>query len=175
MLRELAARGFELLELICLSMGRLSLLGYAPKCMLRLSARHFLSSVESPVDRGGMYGGLSILQQALRHRRTFYTYCAVIEKPADFAISGMELGKRYIHATGICYAVERDYYEILGVSKNASRDEIKKAFHALAKKYHPDANKSNPSAKRKFQEIRDAYEVKFRFCKTPKKENSMIG
>lgn len=34
------------------------------------SARHFLSSVESPVDRGGMYGGLSILQQALRHRRS---------------------------------------------------------------------------------------------------------
>ncbi|KAL0361779.1 UNVERIFIED_CONTAM: Chaperone protein dnaJ 1, mitochondrial [Sesamum radiatum] len=56
--------------------------------------------------------------------------------------------------------MERDYYEILGISKNASRDEIKKAFHALAKKYHPDSNKNSPSAKRKFQEIRDAYEMR---------------
>ncbi|KAK6938106.1 DnaJ domain [Dillenia turbinata] len=60
---------------------------------------------------------------------------------------------------GYCHSKEKDYYEILGVSKDASRDEIKKAFHMLAKKYHPDANKSNPAAKRKFQEIRDAYET----------------
>ncbi|KAI5654963.1 hypothetical protein M9H77_32150 [Catharanthus roseus] len=67
--------------------------------------------------------------------------------------------KRSIHATGASYSTQRDYYEILGVSKDATREEIKKAFHALAKKYHPDANKNNPSAKRKFQEIRDAYET----------------
>ncbi|GMN40080.1 hypothetical protein TIFTF001_009315 [Ficus carica] len=60
---------------------------------------------------------------------------------------------------GFYSSPERDYYEILGVQRNASRDEIKKAFHALAKKYHPDANKDNPSAKREFQEIRDAYET----------------
>ncbi|KAH7519015.1 hypothetical protein JRO89_XSUnG0153600 [Xanthoceras sorbifolium] len=79
--------------------------------------------------------------------------------PADFATTGMLLTKRSIHATGSCYSTQRDYYEILGVPETASRDEIKKAFHVLAKKYHPDANKNNPSAKRKFQEIRDAYEV----------------
>ncbi|GFS43981.1 DNAJ heat shock family protein [Actinidia rufa] len=62
---------------------------------------------------------------------------------------------------GCCYYPRRDCYEILGVSKDASRDEIKKAFHELAKKYHPDANKNNPSAKRKFQEIRDAYEERY--------------
>ncbi|XP_057974122.1 chaperone protein dnaJ 1, mitochondrial isoform X2 [Malania oleifera] len=56
-------------------------------------------------------------------------------------------------------SIQRDYYGILGVPNNASRDEIKKAFHALAKKYHPDSNKNNPSAKRKFQQIRDAYET----------------
>lgn len=55
--------------------------------------------------------------------------------------------------------IERDYYEVLGVPKDATRDDIKKAFHALAKKYHPDRNKNNPAAKRKFQEIRDAYET----------------
>ncbi|RVW17807.1 Chaperone protein dnaJ 1, mitochondrial [Vitis vinifera] len=79
-------------------------------------------------------------------------------KPSDFATMGIPSATRYIHATGICYSTERNYYEILGVPQNASRDEIKKAFHVLAKKFHPDANKNNPYAKRKFQEIRDAYE-----------------
>ncbi|XP_048130667.1 chaperone protein dnaJ 1, mitochondrial isoform X4 [Rhodamnia argentea] len=66
---------------------------------------------------------------------------------------------RCLHATGSCRYPERSYYDVLGVSENASRAEIKKAFHMLAKKHHPDANKNNPSAKRKFQEIRDAYET----------------
>lgn len=53
---------------------------------------------------------------------------------------------------------KRDYYEILGVSKDASKDEIKKAFRQLARKYHPDVNKS-PGAAEKFKEVKDAYEV----------------
>lgn len=53
---------------------------------------------------------------------------------------------------------KRDYYEVLGVSRNASVDEIKKAFRTLAKKYHPDVNK-DPSAEDKFKEINEAYEV----------------
>lgn len=71
----------------------------------------------------------------------------------------MLLSRRFVHATGAYQSPERSYYEILGVSKDATHDEIKKAFHALAKKYHPDANKNNPSAKRQFQEIREAYET----------------
>ena len=52
-----------------------------------------------------------------------------------------------------------DYYKILGVDKNASQDDIKKAFRKLVRKYHPDLNPNDPSAKDKFQEINEANEV----------------
>lgn len=53
----------------------------------------------------------------------------------------------------------RDFYEILGVSKNASDDEIKKAFRQLAHKYHPDKNPDDKTAEERFKEINAAYEV----------------
>ncbi len=53
----------------------------------------------------------------------------------------------------------KDYYSILGVEKNASDEDIKSAYRKLAKKYHPDLNKDNPSAAEKFKEVNEAYEV----------------
>ena len=56
-------------------------------------------------------------------------------------------------------ADKRDYYEVLGLSKSASVDEIKKAYRKLAKQYHPDLNPGDKSAEAKFKEVNEAYEV----------------
>lgn len=63
---------------------------------------------------------------------------------------------------------KRDYYEVLGVSRNASVDEIKKAYRKLARQYHPDANPDDPQAEAKFKEISEAYVV---LCDSEKRAN----
>ena len=54
---------------------------------------------------------------------------------------------------------KRDYYEVLGVGKNADDKELKSAFRKMAKQYHPDANPDDSTAEQKFKEASEAYEV----------------
>lgn len=56
-------------------------------------------------------------------------------------------------------AEKRDYYEVLGVSKTATSDDLKKAYRKLAKQYHPDMNPGDKTAEAKFKEVNEAYEV----------------
>ena len=54
---------------------------------------------------------------------------------------------------------KRDYYEVLGVQKNATKDEIKKGYRKLAVQYHPDKNPGDKEAEEKFKEATEAYEI----------------
>ncbi len=56
-------------------------------------------------------------------------------------------------------ATKKDYYEVLGINRDASDDEIKKAYRKLAMKYHPDRNPDNPKAEESFKEAKEAYEI----------------
>ena len=55
--------------------------------------------------------------------------------------------------------MSKDYYNILGVTKQTPPDEIKKAYRQLAKKYHPDRNQGDDDAEQKFKEINEAYDI----------------
>jgi len=54
---------------------------------------------------------------------------------------------------------KRDYYEVLGISKNCSEAELKKAYRRAAQKHHPDRNQDNKDAEEKFKECKEAYEI----------------
>ncbi|HEX2728819.1 MAG TPA: DnaJ domain-containing protein, partial [Rubrobacteraceae bacterium] len=56
-------------------------------------------------------------------------------------------------------ATKRDYYEVLGLSREASEGEIKKAYRRLARDHHPDANPNDHGAEERFKELTEAYEV----------------
>lgn len=78
--------------------------------------------------------------------------------------SGLKLACRCGHQTARMLHTSRqlwreDYYKVLGVPRNASQKDIKKAYYEMAKQYHPDTNQGNPKMQQKFQEVSEAYEV----------------
>lgn len=66
---------------------------------------------------------------------------------------------RHLYVSATSLQARRNYYEVLGVPKTSSQKDIKKAYYQLAKKYHPDTNKNDPQAQKKFQEVSEAYEI----------------
>ncbi|MCL7028285.1 hypothetical protein MKW94_006066, partial [Papaver nudicaule] len=103
----------------------------------------------------------SLFNDSLRvgSRRGFISGIHNPLKPRNGGLGGVNgnwFAKRSIHATGSTCA--RDYYDVLGVSKDSSASDIKKAYYAVAKKLHPDTNKDDADAEAKFQEVQKAYE-----------------
>jgi molecular chaperone DnaJ len=66
---------------------------------------------------------------------------------------------------------KRDYYEVLGINRNASKEDIRKAYRKLAMQYHPDRNPDDQSAEAKFKEAAEAYEV----LNNDEKKHGMTG
>ncbi|XP_016839471.1 protein tumorous imaginal discs, mitochondrial isoform X2 [Nasonia vitripennis] len=79
-------------------------------------------------------------------------------KVHKYTAAGSLQSHRKFHLTSETLA-KKSYYEVLGISRNSSAKDIKKAYYQLAKKYHPDTNKDDPNASKKFQEVSEAYEV----------------
>ena len=74
-------------------------------------------------------------------------------------MSYLTCGLRQVKGRVSVLAEKRDYYEVLGVDKNADEQQIKKAYWKLAKKYHPDVNPGDKAAEESFKEANEAYEV----------------
>lgn len=97
----------------------------------------------------------------VRDNSASFVYCFVNANKRCHLVqvnSLSNLRARYFHTSRLSTSQKRDLYEVLGVPRNASKQEIKKAYYNLAKKYHPDTNK-DPGAHQKFTEISNAYEV----------------
>ncbi|CAI0447919.1 unnamed protein product [Linum tenue] len=127
----------------------------------KLCRLHFLSStaVEAAGNGGYSLRRITTLSPSNLPYRITQRYTS-IGRPTGVGMVEIPLLQwRCFHATGSIHAKEQSYYEVLGVPQNASKEDIKRAFRVLAKKYHPDANKNNPSAQKKFLEIREAYET----------------
>ena len=75
------------------------------------------------------------------------------------AVSSNEFISQYEESEVTSMGAKRDYYEVLGISRSADKDAIKKAYRKMAKKYHPDSNEGNPDAEEKFKEVTEAYNV----------------
>ncbi len=86
---------------------------------------------------------------SVRNRTALLTYIT----------SGHTIKITTIHQDGEVAAMAKDYYQTLGVKRDANEAEIKKAFRRLAKQYHPDANRHDPNAEARFKEVNEAYEV----------------
>lgn len=84
----------------------------------------------------------------------------VISSSSSAAASSFASSQKHaFHSTPVSKQSKNDYYDVLGVSRDADKNEIKKKYYQLAKKYHPDTNKDDPDAAKKFAEATEAWEI----------------
>jgi preprotein translocase subunit Sec63 len=77
---------------------------------------------------------------------------------SHFIIYSLKFNRDF-HSTNFFLKPKRDYYDILGITKTATKEDIKKKFRELAKKYHPDLNKDDKSAEAKFREVSEVLQL----------------
>ncbi|XP_055990971.1 dnaJ homolog subfamily A member 3, mitochondrial isoform X2 [Sorex fumeus] len=141
----------------------------------RCSTRCLLVAVGTPrlpaaAGRGARPRGGRVVGAALGRPLSVSAFAAPLRARGAGALLTLRAGVRLAgtkHYPSVCTAsfhtsallAKEDYYQILGVPRNASQKDIKKAYYQLAKKYHPDTNKDDPKAKEKFSQLAEAYEV----------------
>ncbi|XP_072994765.1 chaperone protein dnaJ GFA2, mitochondrial [Typha latifolia] len=122
-----------------------------------LFAKRSLRSNQSPIHSLGDSSRVFASGICSSSRGSLGWNCGKVKWSNGISRGGIFWPSRFFHGTRAVAA--RDYYDVLGVSKNASPAEIKKAYYELAKKLHPDTNKDDANAERKFQEVQRAYET----------------
>ncbi|GAB6023935.1 Protein tumorous imaginal discs, mitochondrial, variant 2 [Chamberlinius hualienensis] len=120
------------------------------------SARIFSKAVVSKVNTPWRFSKLSISSFKLCEPQNI-KLLYVAQTCVGTRLLGAALSRKF-HSSNSCCG-KKDYYEILGVPRNASQKDVKKSYYQLAKKYHPDTNKNDPNSAKKFQEVSEAYEI----------------
>ncbi|XP_012689320.2 dnaJ heat shock protein family (Hsp40) member A3b isoform X2 [Clupea harengus] len=95
---------------------------------------------------------------AVGHERCWKAASSVTLRRLSWSKARHVLSAQSFHTSAICQNKE-DFYQVLGVPRNSSQKEIKKAYYQMAKKFHPDTNPDDPQAKEKFAKLAEAYEV----------------
>lgn len=110
-----------------------------------------------------MYASLRVTAQLARCCVVCTKFNSVLPRIASFEGGKFQhnvvanQGTRQFHVSASLS--KKDFYDVLGVPRNANQKDIKKAYYQLAKKYHPDTNKGDPESAKKFQEVSEAYEI----------------
>ncbi|KAI8366667.1 uncharacterized protein BYT42DRAFT_648756 [Radiomyces spectabilis] len=116
----------------------------------------FIARHRSPLCSSAKWSYFSLIEPLLTHRRSYLHMTKTMPSRVCNVLTLKP--KRCFHSSATRWAAKMDPYQVLGIDRSASQNAIKKAYYALAKKYHPDTNKEK-EAREKFVQIQEAYEL----------------